>query len=244
MVTVLIMLLITATVVGIAMMGFVSATGQRRRRQLKPEPVDDKELVVPFLFDRPTKWLAIKSNHLGKVQSALGLKDPTPCPWTEGFGKVAEHKLFVSPPVNGWVIVVGANLPDPTDDVDKLFHFLRKIASDIGAVHYYYADRVFQHHGWIRMENEDVVRAYVWADETLWNQGELTAAERALEMKCYNYGDAPLPYPFSTRECNAANCDKVIQLAARWSIDPMSLNSHNLRAGIGIAGNLRHGTLR
>lgn len=243
-VTVLIMLLITATVVGVAMMGFVNTSSNRRRFPRYTEGTDDKELVVPFLFDRPTKWMAIKSSHLSRVQKALGLRNAAPCSWAEGFGRVAETRLFLSPPVQGWVIVVGAGLPEPGDDIDKLFHFLRGIAQEIGAVHYFYADRVFHHHAWIRMENEDVVRAYAWADETLWNQGDLTGAERFLEVKCFEYGEAPLPYPFSTRESVAANCEKVLQLAARWSIDPMALNSHNLRTGLGIAGHLRYNTFR
>jgi hypothetical protein len=35
-----------------------------------------------------------------------------------------------------------------------------------------------------------------------------------------------------------ANTDKVMQLAARWSIDPMVVNSQNLKATLGIAGDL------
>jgi hypothetical protein len=90
----------------------------------------------------------------------------------------------------------------------------------------------------VRIENNRVYRAYAWAGETLWNQGDLTAAERELDLKCYEYGAAPLPFPFTARDCNVANTDKVMQLAARWSIDPMVVNSQNLKATLGIAGDL------
>jgi hypothetical protein len=239
------MLLITALVVGVAMMGFVGALN-KRRRLLRNESTDgsNDHMVIPFLFDRPSRWLAIKCNNLTRVERALGLHNAAPCPWTEGFGKVSESKLFVSPPVHGWVIVVGQGLPDPSDDIDGLFHFLLKMGKELGTVQYFSADRVFHHHTWVRIEEGEVIRAYSWADETLWNQGPVTAAEKALEMKCYDYGEAPLPFPFSTRECNANNCEKLMQLASRWSIDPMALNSHNLRASFGIAGELSHGNLR
>lgn len=234
------MLLITAAVVGISITGFVAA--HRRRHPSLPAPESfepaHEHLVIPFLFDRPSRWLAVKCTNLVKIQSALNLHNPTPCSWTDGFGRICETKLFISPPVQGWVLIVGQGLPDPADDPDKLFHFVRRLSRELGVVQYFSADRVFHHHAWIKVENGDVIRAYVWADETLWNCGELTPAEKALEVKCYAYGEAPLPFPFSARECHATNCDKVLQLAARWSIDPMTLNSHNLKATLGIAGEL------
>lgn len=239
-VTLMIMLLITSVVVGIAICGFAAAMNKRRGRALSGEPVPalNDHLVIPFLFDRPSRWLAIKCTNLVKIQAALRLHNATPCSWTEGFGRVCETKLFVSPPVQGWVIVVGQGLPEASDDVDKLFHFLMKLSRELGVVQFFSADRVFHHHSWIKVDNGSVQRAYAWADETLWNQGDATPAEKALEMKCYAYGEAPLPFPFSARECHAANCDKILQLAARWSIDPMALNSHNLKASLGIAGEL------
>ena len=67
---------------------------------------------------------------------------------------------------------------------------------------------------------------------------ELDRVERELDLKCYGYCDAPLPFPFTVRDSNVANTEKVIQLAARWSIDPLAINNQNLRAAFGIAGDL------
>ncbi|MGV3771252.1 MAG: hypothetical protein ACO1QB_00020 [Verrucomicrobiales bacterium] len=201
-------------------------------------PQDPDNLIVPFLFDRPTKWMAIRCTNLIKVQSALGLINPMPCSWAEGFSKCSESKLFISPPVNGWILVVGQGLPEPSDDIDHLYHFLMNQGRELGTILYFHANKVFNHHAWVRIENEQVYRAYAWAGETLWNQGEMTAAEKELDLKCYDYGDGPLPFPFSAREAQITNTEKVIQLAARWSIDPMALNSRNLKASLGIAGDL------
>lgn len=238
------MLLITSVVVGAFLVGL--ADHFRRRKSggyfsSRFQPQDSgSELFIPFLFDRPTKWLAIKCGNIVKVQTALSLDNPTPCSWTDGFSKVNDRKLFITPPVQGWILVVGQGLPEPAEDIDDLYHFLTKLARQLGSVQYFHANRVFNHHAWVRIENNQIYRAYAWAGETLWNQGELTAAEKALELKCCAYGDAPLPFPFSARESQSNNTDKVLQLAARWSFDPMAVNSHNLKASLGIVGDLSH----
>jgi hypothetical protein len=103
-------------------------------------------------------------------------------------------------------------------------------------VQYFCANRVLSHHAWVRIENARVYRAYAWAGETLWNEGDRTAAENELELKCYEYGDSPLPFPFAARDSHVANTDKVLPLAAKWSVDPLAVI--NQRAAVGIAGEL------
>lgn len=236
-----VLLVTTAVVVGTFAAGLAGVWKKRRRRFMNlssPEPESD--VFIPFLFDRPNRWMAVKCNNIVKVQSALNLHNPIPCSLTEGFSKLGDKKLFVSPPVKGWILVVGNSLPDVSEDPDKLYHFLMRVANELGSVQYFSANRVLNHHAWVRLENNRVYRAYAWAGETLWNQGELTAAEKELELKCYAYCDSPLPYPFTARDTHLANADKVMQLAARWSVDPMAVNSQTLKASLGISGDLRH----
>jgi hypothetical protein len=241
MVMLTVLLVTTAVVVGTFAVG-LAGIWKRRQGGGRPKHLnafaEPSDLSAPFLFDRPTRWMAVKCTNIEKVQRAIGLHNPTPCPLSEGFSRLGEHKLFISPPVKGWILVVGNSLPDVSEDVDKLFRFLMKVASELGSVQYYTANRVLSHHAWARIENNHVFRAYAWAGETLWNQGKPTAAEKELELKCYDYFDNPLPYPFTARDSHVANTEKVLQLAARWSIDPMAVNNQNLRASFGIAGDL------
>jgi hypothetical protein len=82
------------------------------------------------IFHCPNRWLAVKSHNPQAVQKALGLHNPTPCSWTEGMARVSDQKLFVSPPVNGWVLVVGSLLPDSSEDVDACFRFLHRLSRE------------------------------------------------------------------------------------------------------------------
>ncbi len=232
-------LLVTTTVIGGTLAAGLTRFFNRRKPKVKRLLESATEdFTAPFLFERPSRWLAVKCSNLQKVQAALHLHNPTPCPLSEGFGRLAERKLFISPPVKGWILVVGNSLPDAGDDVDKLYHFLMAVADQLGSVQYFATNRAVGHHTWVRIENNRVYRAYSWAGETLWNQGDVTAAERELELKCYNYGDTPLPFPFTARESTSANTEKVIQLAARWSVDPLAVNNHGVRAALGISGDL------
>ena len=235
-----VLLVTTAVILGTFAVG-LSGVWNRKKRHRDLGPTADlnlAEVTAPFLFDRPSRWLAIKCSNLQKVQAALGLHNPKPCPLSEGFSRLAEKKLFISPPVKGWILVVGNSLPDAGDDIDRLFHFLMGAANELGSIQYFSANRVLNHHAWIRIENNRVYRAYAWAGETLWDQGERTAAEGELELKCYSYGDTPLPFPFTARDSHMANTDKVMQLAARWSVDPLAVNNSTFRAAFGIAGDL------
>jgi hypothetical protein len=76
----------------------------------------------------------------------------------------------------------------------------------------------------------------VWAGETLWNEGEMTAAERDMGLRCFEYGEQPSVFPFSAREAHFANAEKVPLLAARWSLDPSAIQQLGYHPHSGISG--------
>lgn len=231
-----VLLVTTAIVVGTFVAGLAAAWKRRVPKTPPARAESESQDSSPWFFERPNRWLAVRCPSILKVQSALVLNNPMPCSLHEGFARIHEQKLFISPPCNGWILVMGNGLPDAADDSDKLFHFLMRLGRELGSVQYFNANRVLSHHAWVRIENERVYRAYAWAGETLWNEGDRTAAENELELKCYSYGDAPLPFPFTARDSHVANTDKVMQLAAKWSVDPMAVIHQ--RAALGIAGEL------
>jgi hypothetical protein len=208
----------------------------RRSRSKNRVPFDqtmEAAIANPaFQLPRPSCWLAIKSQNLLAVQTALGLHNPKPCSWMDGF----EEKLFIAPPVNGWILVFGSRLPEPNDDVDVCFRFVLNLSRKLGHVQWFSASRILNHHAWVRAESGRVIRAYAWAGKTLWTQGRKTAAERDLDLKCFDYEDAESESGFGTPEGAAANVDKVPLLAARWSLDPAQVEERFVERGRGVAG--------
>jgi hypothetical protein len=185
-------------------------------------------------FRWPCCWLAVKSRSSSVVQSALGLHNPKPCSWIQGMA--GEEKLFIAPPVKGWVLVMGSGLPDPSDDVDVCFRFLLELSRKLGHVQFFSASRVLRYHAWIRADRGRVVRAYAWAGKTLWLQGPRTVAERELGLKCFDYLEGAEPHSFGRPEVASLNVDKVPLLAARWSIDPGRIDARFLQMERGVAG--------
>jgi hypothetical protein len=147
-----------------------------------------------------------------------------------------EEKLFIAPPVKGWILVVGSRLPDPTDDVDAAFRFVLALSRKFGEVQCFSANRVLQHHAWVRAESGRVVRAYSWAGKTLWKQGRRTPAEKELDVLCFDYGQPDGLPMFGTSDLIGANVEKVPMMAARWSLDPGRIDEHFLMENRGVAG--------
>ncbi|HEY1788427.1 MAG TPA: hypothetical protein VGJ73_09745 [Verrucomicrobiae bacterium] len=173
---------------------------------------------------RPACWLAIRSATPESVRAALGLSRFVPCSWAEGM--TGEHEFFISPRVNGWVIVTGVAIPTPDDDVDECFRFLVSLSRKLGHVQFFHAQRFLHHHAWARVDDGYVTRAYAWADGTVWNQGPKTLPEIELSLECFDYGE-PCP-----RIVAARNAEKVSRLASRWNFDPAAVDDD----AVGVAG--------
>jgi hypothetical protein len=183
---------------------------------------------------RPSSWLAIRSRNLSAVQAALGISNPRPCTWTDAL--TGEQRLFVAPPINGWILVIGSELPDPAEDVDICFRFLLDLSLKLGQVQFFNANPAWDYHAWVRIEAGRVMRAYAWAGRTLWNQGIKTPAELALGLKSFHYLEAPESLSYRQLDIISANTDKVPLLAARWSLDPASVDERMFDQTCGIAG--------
>lgn len=225
---VLVLLVAHLVALAIACLFCLGIVSRRRARALQQDistsPTVPSQTIFP---QRPACWLAIRGSTPASVQAALGLNRSMPCSWSEGM--TGEHQFFISPRVNGWVIVTGVAIPTPDEDVDECFHFLISLSRKLGHVQFFYGEKYFYHHAWARLDEGCVTRAYAWAGETVWNQGAKTVPETELGVKCFGYGE--LCPPAIARK----NTEKVSQLAARWNFDPASVDERTLNQAIGMA---------
>ncbi len=202
-----------------------------------------EERPQPFLIERPSRWVAIRSSNLLTVQTTVGLHDPVPCSWNEAFARLQDQRMFISAPVQGWILLFGHALPDPSDDVDECFCFLSRLSRELGQVQFFSANRALSHYGWVKADHGKIVRGYAWGGQTLWNQGKLSFAEQMLGIKCRDYGQAPDTSAWRD-DVHAANAEKVSALAARWSVDPLSLTQQHFKNRLGVTGALARQNLR
>jgi hypothetical protein len=230
----LLLLVSIALSIGISIIALVVRRSRGVKLSVKAEPDSFCPLERTCTLRRPGCWLAVKGNTLFSVQSALGLNNPKPCSWIQGLA--GDEKLFIAPPVEGWILVFGSGLPDPIEDIDACYRFVLDLSRKLGHVQFFSLSRVLHHHAWIKADTGKVLRAYVWAGQTLWQQGRRTPAEKELDLKCFDYAEAVERTSFSCPDAVYSNVDKVPQLAARWSLDPGHIDERFLEAAPGIAG--------
>ena len=189
-------------------------------------------------FSLPAQWLAIRSGNVAAVQQALGLANPQQCSWAEGFSVSHGQRLFIAPPVQGWILVVGPALPVPEDDIDRCFHFITRLSRQLGHVQFFSRNRALGHHAWVRAHTGRIERAYAWAGETLWNQGVMTPDEKTLGLRCQPYGQTVVELAYRDLDHLTDNTENVPRLAARWSLDPASLPGQQRAVEPGISGEI------
>lgn len=191
----------------------------------------------------PSRWLAVKVSDPRLVQAVVGLHKPVTCSWQDGLTLAQARKLFITPCLNGWVLVMGSHLPDPADDIDQCFHLLQRLSRSLGRVQLFSIDRLLKHHAWACAHQGRIERAYAWAGRTLWNQGRPTPAEVQLGLVCYGYGAAPPRVHRASLDPIIRNTDRVPLLAARWSVDPGAVDPGLLSQAHGIVGELSQSTM-
>ena len=156
-------------------------------------PWFDQTPDKPEPFGFKVNWFAVKASDPASVLDALEFSKPTPANWASGlkamYGDLeGDSWVFVSPPLGGWVLVVGHSLPYPTDEThhgtgkkfDELFSRLMKRFDD---VQFFGSHRVADFVTWARALSGKPMRIFAWAGsngEVLANVGEQTPEEAML----------------------------------------------------------------
>lgn len=189
-----------------------------------------------WMLPRPRRWLALRCRDMDTLQDILSVGEISRCSWEQGLEASQQNHWFIVPTPSEWTLVFGEGLPDVHEDVDKVFHRLKHWSRQVRELQFYQADDLFGHHAWVRMQGASIKRAYAWAGETLWNQGQPGFLEMQLGLKSLDYceteGEAWEVFPdFANR-----NVQQIFQLAERWSINPMALGPGSSLADHGWSG--------
>ena len=218
------------------------ALGRRRARQVQLDEItfarSVRRRLGPSVFSRPRTWLAVRSRNPEDVARSMGLGDLHLCACAEALAEPDAGRLFVSPPINGWVVVMGYPLPDAGEDIDACYRFLADMSERLGHVQYFHGNPELGHHAWAKLIERQGVRAYAWTGETTWNQGKPTLAEEKTGMSCFDYLAAGDDDSYQQWETVGANVDRLPVLASIWSVDPAVLEDPAMRMKPGWVGRL------
>jgi len=95
--------------------------------------VNDIQQKIPEnsrIFGYKQSWLCVSSENPSLVAKTLGIENTKPCGWK--FGLRGRHEgCFISPPVNGWIFVVGEGLVE-ADKPEKIKQWLNLLSKSFG----------------------------------------------------------------------------------------------------------------
>lgn len=172
-------------------------------------------------FGRKTGWLAIRHDEPVAILRAIGAGEVRRAPWARGVfaayrADLPRDNAFVTPSLDGWVLVATSLLPEPGRDGAPLADLLERLSSELDTTVQCFANHSgFEQYLWASAERGVLRRCFAQSafavqdeekdDPTTCDLGPPTEAERDLG--------------FFDPDWKAGASD-VIHLAGAWSLDP------------------------
>lgn len=233
----LILWLAVFIVVGAELLRRRRAHHRRQVRQLRSERDSRARREVtprsPVGWGPKCGWLAVRTTDPERVIAALSLERVESIDWARGVGAGHAGRVFVSPPVDGWVLVMSTSFPMGLVDIEEAKEgadLVSRLSATLdGEVQYFETDRVIESHTWMRAEHGTIVRAYSFIGER---------GETPLAIGPQSDEEAALGFAFFDDRSPEAESDRywdrddltfpteaeVFALAAEWSLDPGELD--------------------
>jgi len=235
-------------------------------------PLDDREVQSsyppteePVCFGYKTNWFAVKAGDGATIAALVGVGDAKPASWRDGLEQVyaEQDAVFVSPPHEGWIFVVGRDLPYPVDADrnDRTGDHLKKgaefrrlfgvLADHFGDVQFFGTNHVSDFSAWAKAEDGKAVRVFCFegsVGEVYANEGRQTAAEARLGLvdpgprspaEACDYlfelegSERDLEGDAEVEPHALPGEEDVVNLAGLWSVNPLDLSEPT---GVGVLG--------
>lgn len=196
----------------------------------------------PVPFGYKCIWLTVTANNPKEVADFINLKQQQPTNWTQGIDLAYTDKIFVSPPVDSLIFVVGLTLPglDAEDNIKAATKLLNDLSSKFGRADYFVTHRVVELHGWMKSIDGQTKRAYSYLGESGENlivAGEPTEFEKQFDLVDTFSAAAKLDNYFDKEGLIIPNEEFVMRIAENWGINPTTLDQRtDLKEGLGIIG--------
>lgn len=193
-------------------------------------------------FGFKTTWLAVRERSPEEVADALQLTDRERLSWDEGVDRAYVSGVFVAGPVAGWTLAHGRRDLATFDysATDPRFpEWFAALSARLGEVQFFVNERGWFSHGWVRAVDGVVVRAFATFDgDVPLFIGDVTPAEREVGKGLRGWGDNWRNWQEEDWDAwyeSAPHEHDVLKLAARWSLNPMLVDSTQVGDG-GIYG--------
>lgn len=201
------------------------------------DTIDNK----PVSFGYKCVWFAVKSSNTEEVANALHLKNVKPSGWQEGINSAYKGKVYVTPPIEGWVLAVGWGLPvgDSEESIAALQKQANQLSQQFGEAQFFGTHRVVEYHCWLKSINGEIKRLYSYIGESGENLGiigEPTDAESNYILIDTASEEAKQESYWERENLTIADEEIVMQIAEKWSVNPTTLEDRNNIKDLGLLG--------
>ncbi len=196
----------------------------------------------PQPFGYKQAWFTLSSTDTAAVAQAFNLTVVQPCTWNDGICFTSRDLLFVSPPIQSWIFVVGnpAALLDEQTLGLTVPPLLNRLSARFGTADYFATHRVVDYHVWARSEAGRLVRGYAYLgqrDETLWDEGApTTETELGLAFFDERSREAQEPADWEHAALQSPSEETVMQMARHWCLAPVDLTPDDSPPALGLRG--------
>ena len=215
-------------------MGFFNffKSGEKTSNNSISVPLGENKIIIPDFpipFGYKMCWYAIKNETPQSVIEKLEMKVVSDSNWEHGLHCAygSEGFIFVSPPVDGHILVINM----PPDDGHNI---VKKHALLFEELQYYGTHRVVDYNAWAKFYDGQIIRAYCYVGERgeiMWCEGNVTTEELSFGFD---------KFPSNTDEMLSENFDyehlpdeeHVLAIAKAWGVDT-KFESETYEKGIG-----------
>lgn len=204
---------------------------------IAPELANPTMLTPPEPFGYKTAWFAIPSDNPTAVAAAIELQSARPVNWRYGVRhayEYDEHQIFVSPPVSGWILVVGTPVVWEADD--HAITRMVELSHPFGETQLFGSVRTSDSYLWARARNGKLLRLFYEGDGNRRVEGEPTEAEKAFQFFDPSSPESEQPGYWERNDLRYVDETCVLEIAGKWSVDPSRLDQMNLAPALGLLG--------
>lgn len=180
-----------------------------------------KQADTPLPFGYKTGWLAIKGGTPEQVIDTLQLKNKIAANWQSGMKLAGEGQTFVSPLIDGYVLMIGP--------MELELEQLEEMAKNFEELQYFVSHRVVELHSWTLFRAGKLVRHYYYIGESgeVESIGELTEEEKEL-----GFDSLIMSEDDDWDEVEFPDEESVLEIAAAWGVDT-SMQNHQEEKSVG-----------
>jgi hypothetical protein len=184
----------------------------------------------PENFGFKNTWLTVKSDDKIKITEYFNFKETKEANWEHGIHAAYHKNIFITPPIDGWTIILGGFLGELETKQVKMF--LSKASKVFDECHLFSTHRVVDYYCWYLFRKGQLIRGYSFAErKTLETIGKKTSAEKEYKLPdtiLNNYSDS------DWEKLDVPDEDMLMKIAGSWGVSPDKLSGRKDIKGLGL----------